>query len=619
MVNIYNPCYTPEGQTAGPAYCIGTNNVKYTGANLPNTGVDTGDNLTTALQKIDSALDPIELVQTLITVINQNPSLKVMFCTLVNSCAVTPTTTTTTTTVTPTTTTTTSSSSTSTTTTTTTATPTTTTTTTTGDPYTYYLVNRYDCTNCTTPTGVNLIIKTLNPNSVYIGSWLNDTNEPNAQYNVLGVEPPFYMAGIINNNTVNSQCPSCATTTTTTSTSTSTTTTTTTIPPTTTTTTSTSTSTTTTTTTAFVPSGTIDTSFNIGTGFDSGVYATSIDSSGRTVAGGFFTSYDGSAQNRLVRINPNGSRDTSFNIGTGFNNTVYVNTTDSNGKVLVGGEYTTYNGLTQNRLIRLNSDGTKDTSFDVGTGFDSGIWALAVDSNGKVLVGGNFTSYNGSAQNYLIRLNSDGTKDTSFDIGSGFVGFTGAGIGLVNDIVIDSNGKILIGGNFSSYRGVGSPYLIRLNSDGTVDSSFNIGSGFNGWVVSIKIDSSGKIVAGGNFEFFQGSSQNKIIRLNSDGTKDTSFNIGSGFGSGGGIVYSINIDSSGKVLVGNNMPTYQGVFQPNLVRINTDGSRDTTFNTGTGPSSVVFTTNIDSNGRYIIGGFFTSYNGTSQNYIARLI
>jgi hypothetical protein len=128
MVNIYNPCYTPEGQTAGPGYCIGTNNVKYTGPNLPNTGVDTGDNLTTALQKIDIALDPIELVQTLITVINQNPSLQVMFCTLVNSCAVTPTTTTTTSSSTSTTTSTSTSTSTSTTTTTTTVPPTTTTT-----------------------------------------------------------------------------------------------------------------------------------------------------------------------------------------------------------------------------------------------------------------------------------------------------------------------------------------------------------------------------------------------------------------------------------------------------------------------------------------------------------
>jgi hypothetical protein len=136
-VNAYYPQQCNNGAFAG--YPIPTSAVQYNGPDLPNSGIDTGDILTLALQKLDNAIEPVELVQTLITVINQNPSLKVMFCTLVNSCAITPTTTTTsttvipitttTTTITPTTTTSTTSSS-STTTTTTTAVPITTTTTT---------------------------------------------------------------------------------------------------------------------------------------------------------------------------------------------------------------------------------------------------------------------------------------------------------------------------------------------------------------------------------------------------------------------------------------------------------------------------------------------------------
>lgn len=610
-VNAYYPQQCNNGAFAG--YPIPTSSVQYNGPDLPNSGIDTGDTLTLALQKLDNTCNPVELAQNIIAAINQNPSLQVMFCALVNSCSITPTTTTTTTTITPTTTTTTSSStstttstSTSTTTTTTTTiTPTTTTTTTTQVGPT--ITANYSNTACDTSGGVFQTVTLMNGTSicdpnVYLASSFSML--PTQFYITYQGFSRLFEKDVTNQFAYpQGICINCSTTTTTT-----------TIPPTTTTTTS---STTTTTTTAFIPSGNLDPSFNIGTGFDNGVYTSSIDSSGKTVAGGFFTSYDGSTQNRLVRINSNGSRDTSFNIGTGFNNIVYINAIDSNGKILVGGDFTTYNGLTQSRLVRLNSDGSKDVSFDVGTGFDSTVWALAVDSNGKILVGGNFTSYNGSAQNYLIRLNSDGTKDTSFDIGTGFVGYTSGGIGLVNDILIDSNGKILIGGNFLSYRGVGSSYLIRLNSDGTVDGSFNTGSAFDSWVVSIKIDSNGKIVAGGSFEFFQGLPENKIIRLNSDGSKDTSFNIGTGFGSG--IVYSVDIDSSGKVLVGSTTSIYQGTFQPYLVRINSDGSRDTTFNTGTGPNSVVYTTNIDSTGRYIIGGFFTSYNGTSQNFIARLV
>jgi hypothetical protein len=142
--NAYYPQQCNNGWFAG--YPIPTSSIQYNGPNLPNSGVDTGDGMNVAMQKLDNALEPIELVQTLITVINQNPSLQVMFCTLVNSCIYT--TTTSTTTATPTTTTTTSSStstttststststtststSTSTTTTTTTVPPTTTTTTT---------------------------------------------------------------------------------------------------------------------------------------------------------------------------------------------------------------------------------------------------------------------------------------------------------------------------------------------------------------------------------------------------------------------------------------------------------------------------------------------------------
>jgi hypothetical protein len=92
-VNAYYPQNCNNGAFAG--YPVPTSAVQYNGPGLPNSGIDTGDILTLALQKLDNALDPVELVQTLITVINQNPSLKVMFCTLVNSCAITPTTSTT--------------------------------------------------------------------------------------------------------------------------------------------------------------------------------------------------------------------------------------------------------------------------------------------------------------------------------------------------------------------------------------------------------------------------------------------------------------------------------------------------------------------------------------------
>src|SRR5690606_1792281 len=95
-----------------------------------------------------------------------------------------------------------------------------------------------------------------------------------------------------------------------------------------------------------------------------------------------------------VQAQTDGTLDTSFNIGTGFNSDVNVITKQDDGKILVGGTFTTYNSTTQNRIARLNTDGTLDTSFTVGTGFDGVVRAITKQDDGKILVGGDFTSYN---------------------------------------------------------------------------------------------------------------------------------------------------------------------------------------------------------------------------------
>jgi hypothetical protein len=86
MINIYNPCYTPEGQTLAPVKCINSTNVKYSGANLPNTGIDTNDSLTLALQKIDNDLDPTLLAQAILTAIGNSVQLKTALCSLLSEC-----------------------------------------------------------------------------------------------------------------------------------------------------------------------------------------------------------------------------------------------------------------------------------------------------------------------------------------------------------------------------------------------------------------------------------------------------------------------------------------------------------------------------------------------------
>jgi uncharacterized delta-60 repeat protein len=281
--------------------------------------------------------------------------------------------------------------------------------------------------------------------------------------------------------------------------------------------------------------------------------------------GGSFTTFTGATQNGLIKLNTDGSKDTSFNIGTGFSGgTIPVNSIalQSDGKVLVGGTFTTFSGASQNRFIRLNTDGSKDTSFNIGTGFGNSVNSTAIQSDGKILAGGSFSTFTGASQNRLIRLNSDGSKDTSFNIGTGFNN-------LINSIALQSDGKVLAAGVFTTFTGESQNRLIRLNSDGSKDTSFDIGTGFGGTVSSIVIQSDGKVLVGGGFTTFTGESQNRLIRLNSDGSKDTSFDIGTGFG---GTVNSIALQSDGKVLVGGGFTTYQGITSLYSILLNSDGS-----------------------------------------------
>jgi uncharacterized delta-60 repeat protein len=368
--------------------------------------------------------------------------------------------------------------------------------------------------------------------------------------------------------------------------------------------------------------GTLDTAFttNTGTGFDNAVFSIAIQSDGKIIIGGIFTTFNGVTVNRIVRLNSDGTRDTAFttNTGTGFNNTVPSIAIQSDGKIVAGGAFTTFNGVTVNRIVRLNTDGTRDTVFttNTGTAFSGAVNSIAIQSDGKIVIGGQFATFNGTAVNRIVRLNTDGTLDTSFTANT-ITGFDSN----VNSIAIQSDGKIVAGGAFTNFNGATTPHIARLNSDGTLDTSFttNTGTGFNGSVNSIAIQSDGKIVIIGIFTTFNGVTVNRIVRLNSDGTRDTAFttNTGTGFNN---TVFSIAIQSDGKIVAGGDFTNFNGTAVNRIVRLNTDGTRDTVFttNTGTAFNGSVRSIAIQSDGKLVIGGFFTTFNGVTVNRIVRL-
>jgi uncharacterized delta-60 repeat protein len=355
--------------------------------------------------------------------------------------------------------------------------------------------------------------------------------------------------------------------------------------------------------------GSKDNSFNTGTGFNFGVGEITTQADGKILVGGEFTTYNGVTENRIIRLNADGSKDTSFNTGSGFNGLIYEITTQADEKILVGGNFLTYNGVTENRIIRLNADGSKDTSFNTGTGFDgTGVDAITRQADGKILVGGVFTTYNGGPENHIIRLNANGSKDTSFNTGTGF----NFGVG---EITTQADGKILVGGVFTTYNGVTEKHIIRLNANGSKDTSFNTGTGFSSWVNAITTQADGKILVGGSFNGYNGGPENRIIRLNTDGSKDTSFNTGTGFNFGVG---EITTQADGKILVGGSFTAYNRVTENRIIRLNADGSKDTSFNTGIGFNDSVYAITTQADGKILVGGLFFTYNGVTENRIIRL-
>lgn len=340
------------------------------------------------------------------------------------------------------------------------------------------------------------------------------------------------------------------------------------------------------------------------------VKTASLDTNGKILVGGKFSVFNNSERNSIALLNFDGSVDNSFapTFKT-LNGKVNAFTLNSNGKIIFGGDFTSYKEQAINHLGVLNVDGSLDSSFTTtGSGFNNSIYAVNVDSIGKYIVAGNFTSFNGGLANRIARLNLDGSIDMSLTTGSGFSG-------TVYSLSLDSNGKYITAGNFTSYNGITTNYIARINTDGTLDTSFLTGTGFSSYIYSIAIDSNGKIIAGGNFNTFNGSSTKKIARINTDGSLDASFIVGTGFSS---YVNSIAIDSSGRIIVGGNFTSYNGITTNRIARINPDGTLDTSFPMGTGFNGRVDALTFDSNNRIIAKGSFTSYNGTTVVGIARI-
>ncbi len=308
--------------------------------------------------------------------------------------------------------------------------------------------------------------------------------------------------------------------------------------------------------------GDVDFSFVGRVSLYDGVYAVAVQGDGKVIIGGNFTTVNGAARRGIARFNSDGTLDTSFGNGLGgVDFLVEAIAVQSDGKVVIVGFFFLVNGTAQYHIARLNSDGTLDASFGNGLPeLNESIRDVVVQSNGKVLIGGGFTTVNGTTRGCIARLNSDGMLDTSF--GNELAGADGR----VYAIAVQSDGKVVIGGHFITVNGTARAGIARLNSDGTLDTSFGNGlAGVDGSVYGLAVQSDGKVIIGGAFGTVNGVERRGIARLNSDGTLDTSF--GNGLAGPDGSINAVVVQSDGKVLLGGNFTAVNGAARGYVARL----------------------------------------------------
>jgi uncharacterized delta-60 repeat protein len=272
------------------------------------------------------------------------------------------------------------------------------------------------------------------------------------------------------------------------------------------------------------------------------------------------------------------------------------------GKILIGGEFGTVNGVTRSRLARLNGDGTLDTTFNPGP--NAGVYCSAVQQDGSILLGGDFTSLGGVARNRIARVKSSGSLDTTFDPNAN---------GVVRALLVQPDGRIIIAGDFTQIGTTARNRVARLNTDGTLDTTF--APDVNGTVYSLSLQGDGKVVAGGSFTSVGSVRRNHVARLSASGALDAAFNVSVGTGLFTA-VYCVAVQADGKILIGGSFNTIGADTRNRLARINANGTLDAGFHPDI--DSWVNAIAVQADGKILLAGFFNAIDGLTRNHLARL-
>lgn len=373
----------------------------------------------------------------------------------------------------------------------------------------------------------------------------------------------------------------------------------------------------------FNPEGRLDDTFKPDS-VNGPVHALQLQPDGRLVIGGDFTMVGSVERGGIARFADDGSLDLSFNPGTGFDAIVRAVVLQPDGTLFVGGDFNAFDGNVRKRVAHLNPDGSVDQTFDPGTGPQTTVFSLAVQEDGKVVVGTVYSAYHGTTRDGIYRLNTNGTLDATFTPPTfGFGSFS-----EVRGLVVQQDGKIIAVGTFSGYGSEIRYGVARLNSDATLDASFNPATEWTFDAYAVQLLPDGKILVAGHGNE---NGQPGIVLLKPTGALDSIFNPGSGFGgidvspfaqglgTDGGIVYDLAVQPDGRFLAAGSFGSYADTPVSGVVRLTSDGSlyfpflqadlKKPGFVTSAAPMA---------GGRLLVGGLFQSVNGISRTNIAVL-
>ncbi len=334
----------------------------------------------------------------------------------------------------------------------------------------------------------------------------------------------------------------------------------------------------------------VDTTFATGAGPNSTVRQIDIQSSGKVILTGEFNVFKGTLANRIVRLNIDGSVDTSFKSGFGSEGPIRATALQADDKIIIGGLFNSYNNVPRKNIARLNANGTLDTSFAKGLGANNEITAAYLQHDGKILISGFFGKYDNTFLNGFLRLNTDGSMDTSFKMGTG-------PNSSPNDFAQQSNHKIILVGSFLFYDGIPRNKIVRANLDGTLDTTFKNNTISNA-IQKVLILKNDEIIITGGFTNIDGVTKTGIAKLSKDGKLDTSFNAFIL-----GTVRGLFLQKDGKIIVSGDFTNVNGVAVQRIARLNPNGTLDNSFYAGFNGS--VYDIAEQTDRKILFGGGFT--------------